>query len=86
MKKLNFRLAILIIFSMISVGCVTQTKYVVFPLSLPNKDLVPKVTGEELVCLSDATKMKLLERDKILKGYIRDLETTIKFTWKDKTK
>lgn len=61
---------------------IERTVYVAIPINLPNKPEIPKVPGKELSCLSNETKQKLLERDKVIKGYISDLETTIVTTQK----
>lgn len=77
------------IFSAIISGCsatppktIERTVYLAVPINLPNKPEIPKVPGKELACLSQEAKQKLLERDKIIKGYISDLETTIVATQK----
>ena len=85
MKQIILMMTFLAIIS----GCSTtppktieRTVYVAIPINLPNKPEIPKVPGKELSCLSNETKQKLLERDKVIKGYISDLETTILTTQK----
>ena len=46
-------------------------------LSMPNKPVLPKISSDELSCLSNETKVTLLARDKLQKGYIIDLESVI---------
>ena len=82
------------IFSVIISGCVIapqtepkekivqKTVYLPIQLELPSKPDVPKIKGSDLKCLSENTRSQLLERDKIIKGYISDLETTIISTQK----
>lgn len=82
---------ILTIFLMINVGCVEQPPkerivYLPVPLTLPFKQEVPKIKGSDLQCLSSETKDMLLERDKVIKTYIINLESIILATQKERTK
>jgi hypothetical protein len=54
--------------------------YKMTPLSLPVKPEIPVIKGSDLRCLSPNTQWELLNRDKVLKDYILDLEETIKST------
>jgi len=77
---------ILIISLMIS-ACSSPPKekivYIPTPISRPTMQPLPKITGQEVDCLSDDTKMKLLKRDDIMKNYITDLEVIIDSTKKN---
>lgn len=83
------QIILMMTFLAITSGCsitppktIERTVYVAIPINLPNKPEIPKVPGKELSCLSNETKQKLLERDKVIKTYISDLETTIVTTQK----
>lgn len=80
------KIILMTIFLGIISGCTTppktieRTVYLPVPINLPTKPEIPKVPGKELSCLSEETKQKLLNRDKIIKGYIENLEITINST------
>lgn len=61
---------------------IVRNIYIPIPISLPEKPEIPKVPGKDLSCLNEETKQKLLARDKVIKEYISDLETTIVATQK----
>jgi len=54
--------------------------YVSTPLRLPVKPVIPKLSSSQLECVSDDTKKILLERDNVMKNYIKELETIITST------
>jgi hypothetical protein len=54
--------------------------YVQIPIKNPQKPDIPKISAEQLQCLSDDTKNLLVKRDSAIKSYIYDLEDTIQST------
>lgn len=86
MKKINLLTIISLVISITGCASVPQpvqperVKYVSTPLSRPQMEELPKVTKEEVSCLSDETKNKLIKRDRIFKSYIGQLEIIIDST------
>lgn len=54
--------------------------YVQIPIKNPLKPEIPKISSDQLQCLSDDTKNLLIKRDSMIKNYIYDLEDTIQST------
>lgn len=61
---------------------IVRNIYIPIPISLPEKPEIPKIPGKDLSCLNEEVREKLLSRDRVIKGYISDLETTIVATQK----
>lgn len=57
--------------------------YVSVPLVKVEKPVLPNINYNEIECLSDKTKNTLLERDNVMKKYIKKLETVIESTQKN---
>lgn len=89
MKLLNRSLPLTIIFLTISnlVGCATKPQplpervvYISVPLEKPAKPEIRRIPGRDMACLSEDTKLLLLNRDAVMKDYIHELETVIDST------
>jgi hypothetical protein len=62
-------------------GCAsTEPKFVIAPLELPERPILPSVKEKELEPLSEETYKKLEERDRERRQYAEDLEQIIKST------
>lgn len=62
-------------------GCTSQrVQYQILPLLLPERPLLPAISTDELQCLSDATYIKLAERNRLRRQYAEQLETIITST------
>lgn len=52
-------------------------EYVPVSLPLPPKPELPTLEGPELMCLTDDTYVKLVQRDRLQSGHIKVLEAII---------
>ena len=77
-KPRAWRLVAVIISMAIGSGCATTRPHA--PLPVPERPVLPRVTAQELQCLSDATYEKLVRRHQLLRDYAEDLETIIEAT------
>ena len=80
MKNLTMILGMILII-IGSSGCGKRTVYVPMYLELEPRPVLPKITGQELSCLSESTYKNLYDREVLLKNHVEVLETTIKSTW-----
>lgn len=61
---------------------VEKVVYVTTPIQLPARPTLPTWKATDMQCLSVEMKQKILDRDRIRKEYIDELETIIKSTHK----
>lgn len=61
-------------------GCAEKLVYVQPKLTYTNMKTLPKMSFQQLQCLSDNTRQDLLTRDKIMKEHIIQLESIIDST------
>lgn len=71
---------LLMIISLAISGCAAKPVYLPVPLNLPPKPEIQKITASEVSCLSSETKNKLIQRDRMIKQYIKELESVIEST------
>lgn len=58
----------------------TITKSVVAPLSLPERPVLPPLSAEDVLCLSDDAYRRLVVRDRLRRQYAEGLEAIIRAT------
>jgi hypothetical protein len=80
MKKLLT--AIAIISTLIGSACSTvpEVRYVTRPLTAPARPVLPRVSAEDMSCLTDQAYRKLVERERLRREYSEDLEAIIRST------
>lgn len=65
-------------------GCgAAPVRQVSQPLPLPERPLLPRVYEAELMCLSDETYRRVVERERLRREYAEILETIIRATQQD---
>lgn len=64
-------------------GCTPPVRQVSQPLPLPERPLLPRVYEAELMCLSDETYRRVVERERLRREYAEILETIIRATHQD---
>ncbi|MDH5785343.1 MAG: hypothetical protein OEZ16_07010 [Chromatiales bacterium] len=61
----------------------SSVRYVSQPLPLPVRPLLPAVSANELICLSDNAYFRLVERDRLRRVYAEELVAIIEATHTD---
>jgi hypothetical protein len=59
---------------------VIQTEYVTQPLTHDPRPVLPKISAQELQCLSDETYQKLFDRQRLVVEYASSLEAILDST------
>lgn len=82
MKVTNaLKLAAAIILITAGSGCAApEVRYVIEPLPLPARPVLPAIGEAELMCLSDDAYHRLVERERLRREYAEKLEEIIKAT------
>ena len=71
-------LMLVIVTSLIITACsADRVRYVTAPLTLPVKPVLPAVSADEIACLSDEAVWKLVERQRLRREYVEELEVII---------
>ena len=65
-----------------SSGCGTQTRTVFIqePLPIPDRPALPRIQGEDLLCIPDDAYVLLVERDALQAAHIERLEAILRST------
>lgn len=64
-------------------GCTPPVRQVGQPLPLPERPLLPRVYEAELMCLSEETYRRVVERERLRREYAEILEIIIRATHQD---
>lgn len=82
MKVTNaLKLAAAIILISIGNGCAApEVRYVIDPLPLPARPVLPALSADDLACISIDAYHRLVERERLRREYAEKLEEIIKAT------
>lgn len=84
MRKSAWPLAVAITLTAIGslAGCASQpeVRYVTEPLPLPARPVLPRLSAEDVACLSEDAYRRLVERDMGRRHYAEELEAVIRST------
>jgi len=70
-----------LIIALLLAGCTTtETKYIKVRLTHDPRPTLPKISSDELKCLSQQTYQKLYDRERLIHGWAVGMETTIDST------
>ena len=78
----KFLLVFCVLFMVACTAVPTADKiiYVTTPLQLPSRPTLPTWTSNDMECLTVDVKQKMLERERLRKNYIEQLEAVIQTT------